>query len=504
MKISPASYWRSKFFGSLFVCLLSQLCHGQNLIINGNFDSGDLNGWTITQGNPTPITGGTFQIECFGSHLLFAGTSSQTRLHQLVDLHRYADAIDTGRLPFRISAALGSWVDVDEVNVSLQFQTDDKQPLGSETTISSEGNPFLNSGLLGLIDYRHQEVQSGFVPKGARIARIEILSERNSGTDNDGYVDVLKLQLAPEDLNPTPLTGVEVIGHRGNSSAAPENTIPAILSAYEVGADHIEVDVRLTSDGVAVLMHDTTVNRTTDGFGLIANMTLSQVKNLDAGSWFGPEFAGAEVPTLAEALVAVGQRGRILLDIKVDGMGSAIDNALNEASTLGDRIYTAEDLWLWPGPNADYATNLIDAEYLLGSIPANSVWQSAGYFESQRAIGVRGWDVSSGQMSSGFAAAARAEGLVASVYTINDVFSMQQFVNLGVTAMETDFPEVLADLVVLRGDVNLDQQVNLLDVQPFVQLLLDSAFQNEADTNEDGLVDIQDIANFVELIVDSP
>ena len=59
------------------------------------------------------------------------------------------------------------------------------------------------------------------------------------------------------------------------------------MSAYEVGADHVEVDIRLTSDGVAVLMHDSTVDRTTDGTGPIANMTLAQVKQLDAGSWFG-------------------------------------------------------------------------------------------------------------------------------------------------------------------------------------------------------------------------
>ena len=476
---------------------LSGLTFGQELIVNGRFDSGNLNGWSILQGNPMALSGGTFGVECFGSHYFFAGTSSQARLSQTVDLAGFENEIDAGGLPFRLSAALGSWIDSDVVTVTIQFQNEFSQNLGDPTNISSPDNPPLNSGSLGLLDYRNHEVATGTVPVGSRLVVVEIFSQRNSGTDNDGYIDLLSLTLDPADLDPDPLAGVEVIAHRGNSSATPENTIPSIQSAYEVGADHIEVDIRLTADGVAVLMHDATVDRTTDGTGPVSNLTLAQVKQLDAGSWFGPDFAGTKVPTLAEALVAVGQRGRILLDIKVSGMGQAIDNAIAEASTIDNRTYSTADVWLWPGPNADYGTNIIDAEYLLGTMPSPGEWQAPGFFAQQRAIGVKGWDVSSGQMTASFAAAARAEGMVASVFTINSVGAMQQFVQLGVTAMETDFPAVLAEIVVLRGDVNLDQSVNLLDVGPFVGLISQSGFQNEADMNGDGLVNLLDVDPFV-------
>lgn len=240
---------------------------------------------------------------------------------------------------------------------------------------------------------------------------------------------------------------VEVIGHRGNPYAGPENTIATLNSAFAAGADHVEADIRLTSDGVAVLMHDASVNRTTNGTGAISGMTLAQVKALDAGSWFDAEFTGEQVPTLAEALVAIDQRGRLLLHIKVGGMGAAIQDAINEATATSGKTFTASDMWIWPGPNADYEANVTEPSYLLGSIPSPATWQAPGYFDSQKALGVVGWDVSSGKMTAAFAAAARAEGMMASVYTVNTESAMRTFIAMGVTAMETDHPAVLAGLL---------------------------------------------------------
>lgn len=107
--------------------------------------------------------------------------------------------------------------------------------------------------------------------------------------------------------------GIIVVGHRGTVKFAPENTIAAFHKAVELGADLIEMDVRETKDGHLVLMHDATVNRTTDGRGAVAAMTLAEIKRLDAGSWFSADFKGERVPTLKEALAAI--RGRALPDI---------------------------------------------------------------------------------------------------------------------------------------------------------------------------------------------
>ena len=473
------------------------------LITNGDFETGDLTGWTVDAGNPLVWPYGIFGIECFGEHFYASGNQSYAAVYQNIDVSQYMAAIDNGDVQIRLLASMGSWVNSDIATVTVSYLDDNDQSIGTPLFISAIDNPGLSSGSAGLTDPDCLESDSGNVPIGTRNILVEIESTRGSGSDNDGYVDNLSLKLNPDDEGDIvdPLLGVEIIAHRGNSSVTPENTIVAIDSAFVAGADHVEIDIRLTSDGVAVLMHDSTVDRTTNGSGAIASMTLAQVKQLDAGSWKGAQFAGEKVPTLAEALVAVEQRGRLLLDIKVSGMGQAIQAAINEASSIdGTRTYSAADVWIWPGPNSDYQSNIANPEYLLGTIPSVSTWQTPGYFAIQRALGVKGWDVSSGQMTAAFAEAARNEGMVASVYTINNVNTMQAFIDLGVTAMETDYPATLANLVLLRGDVNLDGVVDFGDIEPFVDVLLSSGYQNEADITGDGYVDFDDIEPLVDLL----
>lgn len=97
----------------------------------------------------------------------------------------------------------------------------------------------------------------------------------------------------------------EVIAHRGASGTAPENTLAAFRRAAEMGAHMIELDVQLSRDGHVVVIHDDTVDRTTDGRGAVATLDLARLKALDAGSWFAPAFGAERVPTLAEVLGAV-------------------------------------------------------------------------------------------------------------------------------------------------------------------------------------------------------
>ncbi|GAA2011266.1 glycerophosphodiester phosphodiesterase [Microbacterium ulmi] len=108
------------------------------------------------------------------------------------------------------------------------------------------------------------------------------------------------LPCIPGTVNPGQ-TGV-IIGHRGYSSRAPENTMPAIERAEQAGADYFEIDIDYTADGVPVLLHDDTLDRTTDGTGRIHDVTWDYVQTLDAGSWYGPEFVGTKVPSFEEVL----------------------------------------------------------------------------------------------------------------------------------------------------------------------------------------------------------
>jgi len=113
-------------------------------------------------------------------------------------------------------------------------------------------------------------------------------------------------------------------GHRGASALAPENTMAAFALAEAIGADGIELDVHLSRDGVPVVLHDETVDRTTDGCGHVEDLTLDQLQQLDAGSWFDPDSAGERIPTLDEVLTWAGARLRINIEIKSAAAGRAV------------------------------------------------------------------------------------------------------------------------------------------------------------------------------------
>src|SRR3954465_1158455 len=102
---------------------------------------------------------------------------------------------------------------------------------------------------------------------------------------------------------------VQILAHRGASAYAPENTLAAFKLAVDQRADWLEMDVQQTSDGNLVVFHDIRVERTTNGRGALRDLTLDQVRQLDAGSWFDPTFAGERVPTFEEAVAFARDNG---------------------------------------------------------------------------------------------------------------------------------------------------------------------------------------------------
>ncbi len=109
----------------------------------------------------------------------------------------------------------------------------------------------------------------------------------------------------------------EIIAHRGYSARAPENTLSALRAALSAGADAVEFDVQTAACGAPVLFHDPMLGRTTNGVGPLRRRPLGQLKELDAGSWFGPGFARETIPTQEEALrLLAGSIGRIYQDVK--------------------------------------------------------------------------------------------------------------------------------------------------------------------------------------------
>lgn len=137
-----------------------------------------------------------------------------------------------------------------------------------------------------------------------------------------------------------------LIAHRGDSAHRPENTLASFASALEVGADIVELDVQLTKDGRVAVIHDPTVDRTTDGRGRVCDLTLRELRALSAGypKRFGSAYAGERVPTLPEVLAFLKGRARALIEIKREavsddaagGIEALTVEAVRRAEMTGD------------------------------------------------------------------------------------------------------------------------------------------------------------------------
>ncbi len=207
-----------------------------------------------------------------------------------------------------------------------------------------------------------------------------------------------------------------VIAHRGFSGAAPENTLAAFDKAIDVGAQqHVELE-HVRRDGRVVVIHDDTLDRTTDGEGEVAAFTLAELKKLDAGSWFSAEFAGERIPTLEEALRLA--KGRILVnvEIKTEAVGYGI---VAKALELVEELDMKDAVVISSfDPKALSKARELDPE-----IRTASLFNA----ELQEEISPE---------------AVRLERPVA-VYTVNEINEMERLIGLGVNAIFTDWPDRL-------------------------------------------------------------
>lgn len=121
---------------------------------------------------------------------------------------------------------------------------------------------------------------------------------------------------------------VDTIAHRGASGYAPENTIAAFDKAVQMKADYIEIDVQRSKDGKLVVIHDTTVDRTTEGTGYVKDLTFDQLRSLDAGSWKGEQFVGEKIPTFDEILDRYRGKIGILIELKSPELYPGIEESV--------------------------------------------------------------------------------------------------------------------------------------------------------------------------------
>ena len=240
-----------------------------------------------------------------------------------------------------------------------------------------------------------------------------------------------------------------MVAHRGFSGGAPENTMAAFKKAIEIGSDMIELDVHLSKDGQVVVIHDDTLNRTTNGKGKVASYTLNELKPLDAGSWFGSQFSGEKIPTLKEVLELT--RGQILLNIELKG---------------GDlRQYSREDL-------ADRSLQEVEKagmlnQVLFGSVDLSAIERireknprvpvaliySKSWSFPQEATGGRPVPVLSclgTVLTQTNISKAHQQGVMVFVWTLNTEEHMEYFLNMGVDGIITNHPDRLIRILQKR------------------------------------------------------
>jgi glycerophosphoryl diester phosphodiesterase len=224
------------------------------------------------------------------------------------------------------------------------------------------------------------------------------------------------------------------VAHRGASAYAPENTVAAFDEALRLGAGAVEFDLRLTADGVPVALHDETVDRTTNGTGPVARFDHFDLLTLDAGSWMHPRFAGVRIPTLDEALMAIGPRARPVIELKVPVPPELALRAIRRYD-LEQRavVLCFVDEWLLPFRRAsrDLALGLL-AESWSQELPSR-----ARYLAAELVC------LNVDALGTPQVVACEAQGLEVWCYTANDVGMVAACAAMGVTGVVTNRPDLI-------------------------------------------------------------
>jgi glycerophosphoryl diester phosphodiesterase len=233
-----------------------------------------------------------------------------------------------------------------------------------------------------------------------------------------------------------------VIGHRGAPAHAPENTMASFRRAVELGATFIETDLRLSHDAKFVAMHDPTLDRTSNGRGLVRDFTLAQLRELDAGSWYGREFAGEKIPTLEEILNFAREADVVFyLEIKHEagwGVHHGVAGALRAANESARTVVISFD--------PSMLTNLrrLDAGLLTGFLFESSI---ADAVEKAQKIGARQICPREDLVNPELLRGAQDAGLQVATWTVNDPAQMDALIEMGVNGIMSDYPDRLSAAV---------------------------------------------------------
>lgn len=228
---------------------------------------------------------------------------------------------------------------------------------------------------------------------------------------------------------------VKVIGHRGVAGLEPENTLRSFQRAIDLGVDCVECDVRPTADGWLVLVHDETVDRTTDGSGRVDRLTFADLRRLDAGQ-------GERVPTLEELLDLIHGKVQAHVELKGDGIEASVLGFLEHKDALAEVVLTSGDTQKLRRVRARHGK--VTLEHIFAQPPPDAI---------QRAQSVKARRISChfSHASAEFVEAAHRAFLEVIAWPPNTLATMQAMIDLGVDHICTDRPDLLLRLLGRSG-----------------------------------------------------
>lgn len=236
-----------------------------------------------------------------------------------------------------------------------------------------------------------------------------------------------------------------IAGHRGDRAEAPENTIPAFEAAFATGLEFVETDVQLTADGYPVLLHDPTVDRTTDGTGAVEDLTLAQIEALDAGSWYGADFAGTRIPQLSEFLdlLAANPDKKALIELKDFWTREDVRGILDDIFVRGvqNRVVFAS-FHFGTIENLGHEAAAIPRIIIRRDLPADPV--GLARFYGAIAIMTSPWSL---ETYPNAVADMHAAGFGVVLYTLNSEKRWNEALRDGVDGIVTDAPSELDDWI---------------------------------------------------------
>jgi glycerophosphoryl diester phosphodiesterase len=219
--------------------------------------------------------------------------------------------------------------------------------------------------------------------------------------------------------------------HRGASASAPENTLAAFVLAERQGADGIELDVQLSRDGVPVILHDETLERTSNGRGRADRQTWAELRQLDAGSWFDTAFAGERIPRLSEVLAWADDRLQLNLEVKDSAAAAALLATLRQFPRARVLISSFDHQLL-------AKLRGFEPQLPLGFLNDSRFWRRA----LQRAVNARAvsFHPRVGQVSQSLVRACREQGLAVYPWTVDDAAVAGRLEQLGVAGVFSNRP----------------------------------------------------------------